>query len=61
MCIHLRIVAVLAQRPVDITASQVNTLELIPALLSLAACGDGIAHISFITFIFLITPTTRRP
>jgi len=54
LLIHISIIAILALIPVDITGFQINPLKSSRGLSSPAGGGDGIALVTFVTFIFLI-------
>ena len=61
LLIRIRIIAILALIPVDITGSQVKPLEFRRGPSSTAGGGDGIAIIAFITFIFVIPAAPWHP
>jgi hypothetical protein len=50
--IHILVVAILAVKPVDITASHLKSLGISWEMLSQAGDGDGVAHLAFIIIIF---------
>jgi hypothetical protein len=59
--IRIHIVAILALIPVDITASQVKPLDFSRGPSSPAGGGVSIAHVAFITFIFVISSAPWHP
>jgi len=61
LLILIRIITIFAPIPVDITGSQIKPLEFSRRLSSLAGGEDGIAHVAFITFIFVISAAPWHP
>jgi len=59
--IRIRIVAILALIPVDITGSQVKPLEFSRGPSSPAGGADGIVLVAFVTFIFVIPAAPWHP